>query len=147
MFFLDFPNFQTLKIFKFYFVDSTWIALFITLLFTSGILFVFARFEGIYRENYAWAFLIMFNLSTAQPAHYDPIRSSIKIFFAGFFFFGLHISTAYHSYLINVLTNPRLANQVSSVNEAIKFNMTFLAAENNAEFFKKNDSVRKFCGS
>lgn len=70
-----------------------------------------------------------------------PIRTSIRIFCAGFFFFGLHINTAYHSYLIKVLTNPRYMKQIDTVDEAMAFNMTFKAAENARDFFEKNDSV------
>jgi len=124
--------------------DKTWIALILTLFITSAVLFLFVRIEGNYNENYAWAFLIMFSVSTGQYAHYQPIRFGLKIFFAGFFFFGLHISTAYHSYLINVLTNPRYLTQIDSLTDAMKVNMTFKAAENAREFFEKNDSVGIF---
>ncbi|KAL7026414.1 hypothetical protein ACKWTF_013904 [Chironomus riparius] len=120
---------------------KTWIALILTLFITSAVLFIFVRIEGNYRENYAWAFLIMFSVSTGQYAHYQPIRFGLKIFFVGFFFFGLHISTAYHSYLINVLTNPRYLTQIDSLTDAMKTNMTFKAAENAKEFFQKNDSI------
>ena len=112
-----------------------------TILLTSAVLYYFVRIEGNYRENYAWAFLIMFSVSTSQNAHYTPIWIGIKIFLAGFFFFGLHIATAYHSYLINVLTNPRYSAQIDSVTSAMEMNMTFMAAENTREFFQKNDSV------
>jgi hypothetical protein len=111
-------------------------------LITSIILYFFVKHEGRYRENYTWSFLIMFSLSTSQYAHYNPIKVSIKIFLASFFFFGLHISTAYHSYLINVLTNPRYSKQIDAVDDAIVFNLTFKAAENARDFFMKNDSVR-----
>jgi hypothetical protein len=108
----------------------------------SVILYLFVRYERRYRENYMWSFLIMFSLATGQYAHYNPIKGFIKIFIAGFFFFGLHINTAYHSYLINVLTNPRFTKQIDTVDDAIAFNMTFKAAENTRDFFMKNDSVR-----
>ncbi|CAG9806298.1 unnamed protein product [Chironomus riparius] len=123
---------------------KTWIALILTLFITSAVLFIFVRIEGNYRENYAWAFLIMFSVSTGQYAHYQPIRFGLKIFFVGFFFFGLHISTAYHSYLINVLTNPRYLTQIDSLTDAMKTNMTFKAAENAKEFFQKNDSTSQY---
>ncbi|XP_070507462.1 ionotropic receptor 21a-like [Chironomus tepperi] len=123
---------------------KTWIALISTLFITSAVLYIFVRIEGKYRENYAWAFLIMFSVSTGQYAHYQPIRIGLKIFFIGFFFFGLHISTAYHSYLINVLTNPRYLAQIESLTDAMKINMTFKAAENAREFFQKNDSTSQY---
>jgi hypothetical protein len=119
----------------------TWLGLSVTLLVTSLILYVFVRCEGVQRENYMWSFLIMFSLASGQYAHYNPIKGAIKIFFASFFFFGLHINTAYHSYLIRVLTNPRYSEQIDTMEEAIDFNMTFKAAENARDFFLKNDSV------
>lgn len=57
------------------------------------------------------------------------------------FFFGLHISTAYHSYLINVLTNPRYDNQIDTVDEAIAAGLIFEVGENTVDFFRKEDSV------
>lgn len=59
------------------------------------------------------------------------------------FVFGLHINTAYHSYLINVLTNPRYDDQINTVNEAIGVGMVFEVGENTVDFFKKEDSVRR----
>ncbi|KAG5670574.1 hypothetical protein PVAND_000827 [Polypedilum vanderplanki] len=123
---------------------TTWIGLILTILITSIFLYYFVKYEGKYHENYTWSFLIMFSLSTSQYAHYNPIKSGIKIFLASFFFFGLHISTAYHSYLINVLTNPRYTKQIDSVDEAITFGMKFKAAENARDFFMKNDSSTQY---
>jgi Na+/serine symporter len=86
--------------------------------------------------------LIALALSTGQYGHYWPSKTSIRIFLGTLFFFGLHISTAYHSYLINVLTNPRHDDQINTVERAIAAGMTFQAGENTVEFFEKEDEVR-----
>lgn len=80
---------------------------------------------------------------TGQYGHYWPAKTGIKIFLGTMFFFGLHISTAYHSYLINVLTNPRYDSQISTVDEALNSKILFQVGENTVDFFRKSDSVRE----
>ena len=127
----------------FQFSVSTWFGIIVTLFITSGFLFYFIRREGIYRENYAWTLLIAMAIQTGQYGHYFPVKGAIKIFLGTMFVFGLHINTAYHSYLINVLTNPRYNDQINTVEEAIKAGMTFEVGENTVDFFKKEDPVRR----
>lgn len=115
----------------------------LTLFVTAFVLYHFVRFEGNYQENYIWAVLITFSVSTSQYGHYWPMKGGIKIFLAGMFFFGLHINTAYHSYLINVLTNPRYDDQIDTVEKAIGAGLIFQVGENTVEFFEeKTDAVR-----
>jgi hypothetical protein len=117
-------------------------SLVLTLFITSYILYRFIKFEGNYRENYIWSLLVTFSISTGQYGHYWPARDGIKVFLAGMFFFGLHINTAYNSYLINVLTNPRYSEQIDTVEKAISAGLLFQVGENTVEFFEqKNDSV------
>jgi hypothetical protein len=80
-------------------------------------------------------------MSTGQYGHYWPSKTAVRMFLAGLFFFGLHISTAYHSYLINVLTNPRYDDQVNTVERAMDAKMAFKVGENSVKFFKKDDAV------
>lgn len=121
----------------------TWFGLVVTLIITSAFLAYFVRLEGIYRENYAWSLLIAMAIQTGQYGHYFPVKGAIKIFLATMFVFGLHINTAYHSYLINVLTNPRYEEQIKTVEKAIGVGMIFEVGENTVDFFKKEDSVRR----
>lgn len=115
----------------------------LTLFVSSYFLYRFVKFEGNYRENYVWSLLITFSLSTSQYGHYWPSNGGIKIFLAGMFFFGLHINTAYHSFLINVLTNPRYDLQIDSVDKAIDAGLIFEVGENTVEYFEeKMDPVR-----
>lgn len=130
-------------VFKFFILVTTWCGLIITLFVTSGFLLYFIRNEGIYRENFAWTLLINMAIQTGQYGHYFPVKGAIKIFLGTMFVFGLHINTAYHSFLINVLTNPRYDDQIDSVEVAIDVGLIFEVGENTVDFFKKEDSVRK----
>lgn len=120
---------------------TTWIGLVITLIVTSIALHFFVRNEGNYRENFVWAVLISLSLSTSQYGHYWPVKGGIKLFLATMLFYGLHINTAYHSYLINVLTNPRYDTQIDTVEEAMSAGLIFEVGENTVEYFKKEDDV------
>lgn len=128
--------------FFFHQLVTTWIGLVVTLFISSFFLFKFVRHEGNYHENYVWSFLIVMTISTSQYGHYWPTKVGIKLFLASIFFFGLHINTAYHSYLINVLTNPRYENQIDTVEEAIDAGLIFEVGENTVDFFRKEDTVK-----
>lgn len=122
---------------------TTWIGLFVTLVITTIVLNFLVRFEGKYDENLMWSFLVALSFSTSQYGHYWPARSSIKIFLVSLIFYGLHINTAYHSFLISVLTKPRYNIQMASVRDGINRGIQFEADENSAKFFMKEDSVRQ----
>lgn len=120
---------------------STWIGLLVTLIATSFVLFLLVKREGKYRENYVWSLITALLFSTGQYAEYWPVKIRVKLFMATFFFYGLHINTAYHSSLINVLTNPRYESQIDSVEVAIQEKLTFHLAENALAFLEKDDQV------
>lgn len=105
-------------------------------------LFLLVKQEGgKYRVNFVWSLITALSFSTGQYAEYWPVKIRVKLFIATFFFFGLHINTAYHSSLINVLTNPRYESQIDTVERAIDEGMTFYVAESALAFFEKNDRV------
>ena len=119
----------------------TWIGILVTLIISSVLINIFVKREGSYKENFFWAFLIAMSISTSQYGHYWPTKGAIKLFFATMFFFGLHISTAYKSSLINVLTNPRYNEQIDTVEKAIEAGLIFEVDENTVDFFEKEDYV------
>lgn len=123
---------------------SMWIGVVLTLLIASLFLLFLIRFERKYhQENFAWSLIVTLAIATGQTGHCFPAKSAVRIFFASLFFFGLHINTAYHSYLINVLTNPRFSSQISSVQDAIGADMIFEVGENTVGFFEKEDAVSR----
>lgn len=85
--------------------------------------------------------MMTMSLATSQPTSYRPIKTGVRIFLAGMFFFGIHISTAYQSFLINVLTNPRYNDQISTVIKAMEAGIVFDVGENTVDFFRKDDPV------
>lgn len=80
-------------------------------------------------------------MATGQYGHLWPSKVALRVFLASLFFFGLHINTAYHSYLIKVLTNPRQSNQISTVQSAMDAGFTFEVEENTVDFLEKKDAV------
>lgn len=120
---------------------TTWIGLLATFMVASVCLYYFVRREGKYQESYVWSFLMIVLLGSGQYAHYWPTRGTVRLYLAALFFFGLHINTAYHSFLINVLTNPRFDEQINTVEKGIDAGISFQIAESTVEFFEKADSV------
>ncbi|CAO1422337.1 unnamed protein product [Diamesa serratosioi] len=126
------------------FSEKTWFAIIGALVITSLVLWVLVRKENVYRENFMWSFMVALSISTSQYGHYWPKKFYIKLFLATLIFYGLHINTAYHSYLISVLTRPRYDQQISTVENAIKNGMEFKVDENTEPFFKKNDEASNY---
>ena len=120
----------------------TWLAIAFSMVITSITLWIFVLKENKYKENLVWASLVTLSLSTFQYGHYWPKKFYIKIFMATLIFYGLHINTAYHSYLISVLTRPRYETQISTVESGIKAGLEFNIGENMLIFLNKKDSVR-----
>lgn len=89
---------------------------------------------------------MIFLLGSGQYAHYWPTKGTVRLFLAALFFFGLHINTAYHSFLITVLTNPRYNEQINTVEMGIDAGIIFQVAESTVEFFEKEDAVSKSDG-
>ncbi|CRK87351.1 CLUMA_CG001153, isoform A, partial [Clunio marinus] len=124
---------------------TTWFIIIFTLVASSVFLYAIAYFTKQTKENFTWVFLITVTLSTGQYGHYWPNRSSIRFFLIILYFYGLHINTAYHSSLINVLTNPRYEDQIKTMEMAIEAGLTFEVNVNTMEFFNsKGDWISKY---
>lgn len=120
-----------------------WIGLIFTSLAASFFLLYILKFEKKYRENFSWSLIVMMSFVTGQYAHYWPNKGAMRVFLISVFFFGLHINTAYRSYLIKVLTNPRYSSQIDTVQEAMDAGLTFKVAENTVEYLEKKDAVSR----
>ena len=122
---------------------STWAGILVTLIISASALHFFAvKVEKKYNENFLWSVLIALSFSIATTAHYWPNRFFIKVFLGGLIFYGMHINTAYSSFLISVLTRPRHEQQISNVERAIESDMVFKGSANTYTFFLKEDKVR-----
>lgn len=126
-----------------FFQEITWIALVLAIFFTALCLYCFVEYEESYKENFVWFLLITFSLSTSQYAQFWPRKNALKIFLASMFFFGIHINTAYKSYLINVLTEPRYENQIKTQEMALDAKLKFEISEmvKEANFFVRSIAV------
>lgn len=122
---------------------STWAGILVTLIISASALHFFAvKVEKKYNENFLWSLLIALSFTISTTAHYWPNRFFIKVFLGGLIFYGMHINTAYSSFLISVLTKPRHEPQISNLESAIQSNMVFKGSANTYTFFMKDDKVR-----
>lgn len=74
---------------------------------------------------------------------YNPKNTNIRIIFFIFLFYGLLFSTAFHSFLVGVLTNPRQKEQVSNLHQAVASNLQFNGGTVALEHFDAKDEVKK----
>jgi hypothetical protein len=86
-----------------------------------------------------WFVLVTFSLSTSQYTKFWPVKNALKIFLASMFFFGIHVSTAYRSYLINVLTEPRSEEQIRTLEMAKDVGLQFEVSQSVALILKEKD--------
>lgn len=123
-----------------------WIIVIATLIVSGLILLRFARFErhnG--SENVSWSMMTSLAFTLSQAAHFFPERAPVKIFLALLMFYGFHLNTAYHSFLITVMTKPKFEPQVSDVWTAVHNHYNFYGNEETLAYFvrKGNDSVSR----
>jgi hypothetical protein len=127
-------------IFKYY----IWMATLLTILISSYVLFIFTRVEAERHDNYLFALLITLSLTMGITGNYSPRRSITKIFMVSVIFFGIIFSASYQSFLLSVLTNPRRATQVSTVEMAIDEGYTFTGPDNIREFFESGGDIKDY---
>ncbi|XP_065073023.1 uncharacterized protein Ir87a [Ochlerotatus camptorhynchus] len=121
----------------------TWLIAIVIIFFAATIIYCFNHVEHGYPENYSWMALQSLAFSLSVYAHYWPKRFSVRLFLAGYMFYGIHWSAAYHSFLISVLTQPRFETQISTVEAAIENDFRFAGAENTLVFFDKPDTISR----
>lgn len=123
------------------FDSKIWITTFIVLCLTTAVLHYYTKLEDKPHDNVLWTFLQALRFTLAQSTTYFPEKLFIKLFLTAFLFYGLHISAAYSSSLIKVLTRPVYEDQISDIQSAIENKMTFMGGDNVFTFFEKDDEV------
>jgi hypothetical protein len=99
------------------FKASLWLNVIIFLFLCSIVLFFFIKNEKVRRDNFMWSFLITLCFSIGVYGHYEPKKGTLRIYVGCLLFYGIHFSSAYHSFLLSVLTTPRFDHQTSTVSE------------------------------
>lgn len=72
---------------------------------------------------------------------YDPKNAKVRIIFFIFLFYGLLFSTAFNSFLVGVLTNPRQKEQISNLYQAVSSNLQFNGGTVTLEHIDAKDEV------
>lgn len=92
-------------------------------------------------ENFVWMLLASFSITMGLATTYGPINTNSRVIFFIFLFYGLLFSTAFHSFLVGVLTNPRQKEQIRNLNQAVSLNLQFNGGTVTLEHFDGKDEV------
>lgn len=92
-------------------------------------------------ENFMWMLLASLSITLGLSTTYDPKNAKIRLIFFIFLFYGLLFSTAFNSFLVGVLTNPRQKEQVSNLHQAVTSNLQFNGGTVTLEHFDAKDEV------
>lgn len=112
-----------------------------------GIIYLFAAILYILsgiddrHENFHWTFLASLSLTLGLATVYEPQRSNVRFMFFFFLFYGLIFSSFFHSFLVNVLSNPVRKAQVTSVQMAIDERYRFAGGTLPVSHFVGTDPV------
>lgn len=92
-------------------------------------------------ENFMSMLLASLSITMGLATTYDPKNTNVRIIFFIFLFYGLLFSTAFNSFLVGVLTNPRQKEQVSNLYQAVSSNLQFNGGTVTLEHFDAKDEV------
>lgn len=107
------------------------------------ILYIIIQFDNKY-ENYYWSLLASLSLTLGLSTIYHPNNSHVRFMFFFFLFYGLIFSSAFHSFLVNVLSHPRQKIQIDSVEKAIVSQFKFNGGSITLSHYDGDDEVIYF---
>lgn len=105
------------------------------------VLYIIIQFDN-KRENCYWSLLASISLTLGLSTVYQPINSHVRFMFFFFLFYGLIFSSAFHSFLVNILSHPRYKNQIETIKEAIDAKFEFTGGSVTLEHYNGDDEVR-----
>lgn len=91
-----------------------WLVIAIMIYMIAVVLYVISRIDG-RRENIHWSLLASLSITMGLATVYEPRKANVRFMFLSFLFYGLIFSSAFHSFLVNVLTNPIQKEQVDNL--------------------------------
>lgn len=118
----------------------TWFLLIAAIFFIAAVIHVFMKLEK-RPENYAWTLMVGMAAALGQTATYEPWRASIRVLMCFLFMYGLVMTNSFNSFLISVLTRPRLKTQIDSVRSAINAHVEFTGGEVALSHYLAEDEV------
>lgn len=97
---------------------NEWLGIISIIYMFAVILYVIIKIDN-RNENFHWTLLASLSITMGLSTVYDPRKINIRFMFCILLFYGLVFSSAFHSFLVNVLTNPRQKPQVDNLKVAI----------------------------
>lgn len=101
-----------------------WALVVAMVLLIAVILYVVSRIDG-RNESMSWMLLSSLSICLGLSTVFEPQRTTVRFMFVSFLFYGLIFSSAFHSFLVAVLTNPRDKEQINSVESAVAHGFQF----------------------
>lgn len=126
-----------------FFIFSTvvWILVIVIFLLMGLILYAFARRHRKSEEKLVWSILNAFSVTVNNFDYLQSGNFLFRFFMAISLFYGIHISAAYRSSLIKMLTSPRYETQVADIKAAAANGFQFKGNINVLMLLEKNDTV------
>lgn len=122
------------------FTPVEWAVIIAMVVLIAGILYVISAIDQ-RRENMAWMLLASLSISLGLSTVYDPRRSNVRFMFLSFLFYGLIFSSAFHSFLLNVLSDPKQKEQVASLEAAVAQAFDFSGGHVPLSHYENHDEV------
>lgn len=123
-----------------------WLVVILTMIVSGLLILRFARNENPHgSENITWSLVTSMAFTLSTTASFLPRRQPVRIFLLLLMFYAFHLNTAYHSFLITVMTKPKFETQVASAWSAVGSGYKFYGNEDMLAYFtrKGNESVSK----
>lgn len=95
-----------------------WFVIVVMVYMIAILIYVISRIDGRH-ENIHWSLLASLSITIGLSTDYDPRKINVRFMFLSFLFYGMIFSSAFHSFLVNVLTNPIQKEQVDSLTAAV----------------------------
>lgn len=112
------------------FTHSLWVAILCIFLFITITIYLFEYDSQTQnRKNIYWALLRALTISIGLVPNFWPSRFAVRIIFFLFIVYGMVINMAFNCYLISTLTRQTFQKQISTVNETIAQQFTYLGGK------------------
>lgn len=117
-----------------------WIVIVAMIYLIAIILYFLSRIDGRH-ENMHWTLLSSLSITLGLSTVYEPNKTNTRFMFVSFLFYGLIFSSSFHSFLVNVLTNPFQKPQVDNLFSAATLGFTYLGGSVALAHYAGTDGV------
>lgn len=125
------------------FTPIEWLVIVLMIYMFAVILYVISRIDGRH-ENIHWSLLSSLSITMGLATVYEPRKISVRFMFLCFLFYGLIFSSTFHSFLVNVLTNPIQKEQVDDLATSAANEFRYAGGTVALAHYEGNDHVTYF---